>query len=83
MNWLNIVIIALIVIAVFSIVFYFVQEKLIFKPEKLPPDFVCQDEKQDVEEYNNWSNYFRNAILETPKPEPKDNSITLIPLAVV
>ena len=52
MNWLNIVIIALIVIAVFSIIFYFVQEKLIFKPEKLPSDFVFQYENQDVEEYN-------------------------------
>ena len=52
MNWLNIVIIALIVIAVFSIIFYFVQEKLIFKPEKLPSDFVFQYENKDVEEYN-------------------------------
>jgi len=49
---LNIVIIALIVIAVISILFYFVQEKLIFKPEKLPSDFVFQYENQEVEEYN-------------------------------
>lgn len=36
---------------------------------------------QDVEEYNTWSKYFRNAIEEKEKPEAKDNSITLIPLA--
>lgn len=36
---------------------------------------------QDVEEYNSWSKYFRNAIKEDVKPEPNKNSITLIPLA--
>lgn len=36
---------------------------------------------QDVEEYNTWSKYFRNAIEEKEKPEAKENSITLIPLA--
>ena len=50
MNLLNIVIIALIVIAVISIIFYFVQEKLIFKPEKLPSDFVFQYGNQEVKE---------------------------------
>ncbi|MGE4457260.1 MAG: NTP transferase domain-containing protein [Arcobacteraceae bacterium] len=36
---------------------------------------------QDVEEYNTWSKYFRDAINEKQKPNPKENSITLIPLA--
>lgn len=36
---------------------------------------------QDVEEYNTWSKYFRNAIEEKPKPNPQEGSITLIPLA--
>ena len=36
---------------------------------------------QDVEEYNTWSKYFKNAISETQKPKAKKNSITLIPLA--
>ncbi|WP_235890122.1 NTP transferase domain-containing protein [Flavobacterium gawalongense] len=36
---------------------------------------------QDVEEYNSWSKYFRNACNETLKVKAKDNSITLIPLA--
>jgi alpha-beta hydrolase superfamily lysophospholipase len=52
MNWLNILIIVLIVIAALSIIFYFVQERLIFKPEKLPKDFVFQYDDQEVEEYN-------------------------------
>jgi len=52
MNWLNTVIIVLIVIAVISIIFYFAQERLIFKPEKLPADFIFQYENQEVEEYN-------------------------------
>ena len=36
---------------------------------------------QDVEEYNTWTKYFRNAIKQEQKREPKDGSITLIPLA--
>lgn len=36
---------------------------------------------QDVEEYNSWSKYFRNACNETLKVKAKDNSVTLIPLA--
>ena len=36
---------------------------------------------QDVDEYNSWSNYFKNAILESKKKSPQNNSITLIPLA--
>lgn len=36
---------------------------------------------EDVEEYNTWSKYFRNAIVEKEKPKALKNSITLIPLA--
>ena len=36
---------------------------------------------QDVEEYNTWSKYFRDAIEEKEKPKAQENSITLIPLA--
>jgi bifunctional N-acetylglucosamine-1-phosphate-uridyltransferase/glucosamine-1-phosphate-acetyltransferase GlmU-like protein len=35
----------------------------------------------DVEDYNKWSKYFKNAITETSKPKPQENSITLLPLA--
>jgi len=36
---------------------------------------------QDVEEYNSWSKYFRDACNETLKFAAKEESITLIPLA--
>ncbi len=36
---------------------------------------------QDVEEYNIWSKYFKDIINEKEKLTPKENSITLIPLA--
>ena len=35
----------------------------------------------DVGEYNNWSNYFRNIIKQGGKALAKENTITLIPLA--
>lgn len=52
MNWINVIIFSLIGITFLSILFYFFQEKLIFKPEKLPDDFVFQYNNQEVEEYN-------------------------------
>lgn len=36
---------------------------------------------QDVEQYNIWSKYFRDACNEKAKPQAKKNSVTLIPLA--
>lgn len=36
---------------------------------------------QDLEEYNNWSKYFKNVLTKHNKSEPLDKSITLIPLA--
>jgi NDP-sugar pyrophosphorylase family protein len=36
---------------------------------------------QDLEEYNTWSKYFKDAIQEKQKPKAQNNSITLIPLA--
>ena len=36
---------------------------------------------EDVDEYNSWSRYFKDAIAESEKFEAQQNSITLIPLA--
>ena len=36
---------------------------------------------QDLEEYKNWSKYFKNILTKHNKSEPLDKSITLIPLA--
>lgn len=52
MNWPNIIFITVISITLLSILFYFFQDKLIFKPEKLPEDFTFQYENQIVDEYN-------------------------------
>ena len=52
MNWPNIIFITVISITLLSILFYFLQDKLIFKPEKLPEDFIFEYENQDVDEYN-------------------------------
>lgn len=52
MNLFNILLIALAIIAVISIFFYFFQERFIFHPEKLSEDFIFQYENQEVEEYN-------------------------------
>lgn len=35
----------------------------------------------DVEEYNSWSKYFKDAVSEKVKPKASENSLTLIPLA--
>ena len=35
----------------------------------------------DLEEYNSWSRYFKNAIDQINKPKPYKNSVRLIPLA--
>jgi len=52
MNWPQIILIVLGIIAVMSIFLYFFQERFIFHPEKLPKDFVFQYENQQVDEYN-------------------------------
>lgn len=36
---------------------------------------------EDVEEFNSWNSYFQNAVYQKQKPEPKQGSTTLIPLA--
>ncbi len=52
MDWLNIIFIIIGVIVIISIIIYFFQERIIFKPEKLPKNFVFQYKNQKVEEYN-------------------------------
>lgn len=52
MDWLNIIFIIFSVIVIISVIIYFFQERIIFKPEKLPKNFVFQYKNQEVEEYN-------------------------------
>jgi len=52
MDLFDILLLALIIIAVISIFFYFFQERFIFHPEKLSKDFIFQYENKKIEEYN-------------------------------
>jgi len=51
-NWLYIVIVVLAIYIVISVLLYFLQDYLMFKPEKLPADFQFYYENQETEEYN-------------------------------
>lgn len=50
--WLSTVLLILAVYLFISIVLYFVQDYLLFRPEKLPEDFQFYYEHQEFEEYN-------------------------------
>ena len=52
MNWVLIIATFLLLYLAINIVVYFLQERFIFKPEKLPPDFEYKYENQVFEEYN-------------------------------
>lgn len=52
MNYTLILTIFVIAVIAVSLIFYFFQEKFIFKPEKLSDDFKFEYENQEVEEYN-------------------------------
>lgn len=52
MNWGLIIAILIGLFLVLNIVAYFLQERLIFKPEKLPEDFEFKYENQVFDEYN-------------------------------
>ena len=51
-TWLSTILIILALYLVISIVLYFVQDYLLFRPEKLPDDFQFYYEHQEFEEYN-------------------------------
>jgi len=50
--WLNIIIVVAAVYLGLSILVYFLQDYVLFKPEKLPADFQFAYENQETEEYN-------------------------------
>ena len=51
-TWLYILIIVLAIYILISVLLYFLQDYLMFKPEKLPADFQFYYENQETEEYN-------------------------------
>ena len=50
--WLNIIVVVVAVYLGISILVYFLQDYILFKPEKLPADFQFAYEYQETEEYN-------------------------------
>ncbi len=51
-SWIYIVLIVVAVYVLLNIVAYFIQERLLFKPEKLPEDFKFKYDNQVFDEYN-------------------------------
>ena len=51
-NWINILIVVLIFYVAISVAIYFLQEYMLFKPEKLPEDFQFYYNNQKFKEYN-------------------------------
>ena len=50
--WLTIVITVLVIYIVISIALYYLQDYMLFKPEKLPADFQFDYQNQETKEYN-------------------------------
>ncbi|WOD44099.1 alpha/beta hydrolase [Hwangdonia lutea] len=71
--WLHTLIIVLIIYIAISIALYYLQDYMLFKPEKLPADFQFNYENQDFEEHNleTRDGAVINGILFKPKGKPK------------
>ncbi len=71
--WIHTIIIVLIVYIIVSIAIYYLQDYMLFKPEKLPKDFEFYYENQDIEEYNleTRDGAIINGILFKPNGESK------------
>jgi len=50
--WLHTLIVILVIYVIISIALYYLQDYILFKPEKLPKDFQFLYENQETEEYN-------------------------------
>lgn len=50
--WIHVLLIAAIIYVAISIALYYLQDYMLFKPEKLPKDFEFYYENQDTEEFN-------------------------------
>ena len=77
--WLHILIVVLVAYVLISIALYYLQDYMLFKPEKLPKDFEFYYENQDIEEHNleTRDGATINGILFKPKVNQKGLSYTL------
>ncbi|WP_299891933.1 alpha/beta fold hydrolase [uncultured Lacinutrix sp.] len=71
--WLHTLIIVLAIYIVISVALYYLQDYILFKPEKLPKDFQFLYENQETEEYNleTRDGAIINGVLFKPKGESK------------
>lgn len=71
--WLHVLIVVLIIYIIISIALYYLQDYILFKPEKLPKDFQFYYENQETEEYNleTRDGAIINGVLFKPKGESK------------
>lgn len=71
--WLHILVIVLIVYVTISIALYYLQDYMLFKPEKLPKDFEFYYDNQDIVEYNleTRDGATINGVLFKPKIQSK------------
>lgn len=71
--WLHILVIVLIVYVILSVALYYLQDYMLFKPEKLPIDFQFNYKNQDIEEHNleTRDGAVINGILFKPKGKSK------------
>lgn len=72
-HWLSILLLILFIYAVISVLLYYLQDYILFKPEKLPKDFQFYYENQDIKEYNleTRDGATLNGLLFKPKDESK------------
>ncbi|MFV9552388.1 alpha/beta hydrolase [Algibacter sp. PT7-4] len=71
--WIHILIIVLIAYVVISIALYYLQDYMLFKPEKLPKDFEFYYENQNIVEHNleTRDGATINGVLFKPKSKPR------------
>ena len=71
--WLHITIIILVAYIAISVVLYYLQDYMLFKPEKLSKDFEFHYENQNTKEYNleTRDGAVINGLLFKPKSESK------------
>ena len=71
--WLHVIIVVLIAYVVISVALYYLQDYMLFKPEKLPQDFQFYYKNQDTKEYNleTRDGAIINGIRFMPKGESK------------
>lgn len=72
-SWLQTVLLILIIYIVISIALYYLQDYILFKPEKLPKDFQFHYDNQDTKEYfmETRDGAKINGVLFKSKNEPK------------